>query len=132
MDFDASKPWYHGSPLRLDTLRAGSTMTQWRDLARVFSHKPALVCVSDDRTLQHTGTLPGYLYEIAEPVTVEDVQPHPRTTMEPGDEWLTSRDLRLRLIGETVVRDEEFLSDAAIVALRARMAPESQNTEDKR
>jgi len=39
-DVDYSKPWYHGSPLKLDVLRAGSTMTQWRDLARVFSHKP--------------------------------------------------------------------------------------------
>jgi hypothetical protein len=126
MDFDASKPWYHGSPLRLDTLRAGSTMTQWRDLARVFSHKPALVCVSDDRTIQHTGTVPGYLYEVAEAVTAEDVQPHPRTTMEPGDEWLTSRDLSLRLIGETAVRDDEYLSEAMVAALLERMKAENQ------
>ncbi len=119
MDFDASKPWYHGSPLRLSVLQQGSTMTQWRDLARVFSHKPTMVEISDDRAIRHNGRLPGYLYEIAEPVAREDVMPHPRTTMEPGDEWLTTRDLRLTLLGETVVRAEESLSDADIVTLRA-------------
>ena len=125
MDFDTDKPWYHGSPLKLEELRAGSTMTQWRDLARVFSHKPAVVSVSDDRCIQHSGTLPGYLYEIAEPVAPEDVRPHPRTTMAPGDEWLTNRDLRLRLIGETVVRAEEFLSDDDIARLRERSGSDS-------
>jgi len=117
-DVDYSKPWYHGSPLRLDVLRTGSTMTQWRDLARVFSHKPLIVSISDGREIQHNGTRPGYLYEVAEPVAAEDVELHPRTTMGPGDEWLTHRELRLRLIGETTVRSEEFLSDADIEVLR--------------
>lgn len=127
MDFDRNGSWYHGSPLELDVLRAGSTMTQWRDLARVFSHKPHVVCISDDRSIQHNGTLPGYLYEIAEPVGAEDVYLHPGTTMEPGDEWITSRDLRLRLIGETVVRPEEYLSDAVIAAWRERLKTERDN-----
>ena len=118
MDFDPNTPWYHGSPLKLDVLREGSTITQWRDLARIFSHKPAVVAVDDDRRIQHSGTLPGYLYEIDEPVGVEDVVPHPRTTMAPGDEWLTTRNFRLRLIGETTVRANEFLTDEDIAALR--------------
>lgn len=117
---DYSKPWYHGSPLKLDVLRTGSTMTQWRDLARVFSHMPPIVSISDDRRLQHNGTQPGYLHEIAEPVGAADVEQHPRSTMGPGDEWLTHRDLRLRLIGETVVRPEEFLSDEDVEALKRR------------
>ena len=95
-------------------------MTQWRDLARVFSHKPPIVSISDDRRLQHNGVQPGYLYEIAEPVAPEDVEPHPRTTMAPGDEWLTQRELKLRLIGETTVRPDEFLSEADVEALRRR------------
>ena len=41
--WDFNLPWYHGSPLQLKRLRAGSTITQDRDLARVFSHKPSLV-----------------------------------------------------------------------------------------
>lgn len=112
------KPWYHGSPLKLEMLRTGSTITQWRDLARVFSHKPAVVSISDDRRIQHNGACPGYLYEIVETLTADDVTPHPRTTMGPGDEWLTQRELRLRLIGETKVRTEEFLSDEAIALLQ--------------
>ena len=117
---DFSKPWYHGSPLRLTVLRAGSTMTQWRALACVFSHKPTVVSIDEDGTLRHNGTRPGCLYEIDEPVGPQDVVPHPRTTMRSGDEWLTTRDLRLRLIGETVVHPEAFLSDAAIEAVRKR------------
>ena len=119
-DVDCSEPWYHGSPLKLDVLRAGSTVTQWRDLARVFSHKPAVVSISDDRRIQHNGTQPGHLYEIAEPVAREDVAQHLRTTMGPGDEWLTRRELRLRLACETALRPEEHLSDADIEALKRR------------
>lgn len=115
MDYD--KPWYHGSALKLEVLRTGSTITQWRDLARIFSHKPTIVSISDDRQIQHNGTRPGYLYEIAEPVAPEDVEVHPRTTMGPGDEWLTHRELRLLLIGETTVRAEEFLSNEDIARL---------------
>lgn len=119
-EVDYGGTWYHGSPLRLDVLRTGSTMTQWRDLARVFSHKPSLVSISDDRRIQHNGTLSGYLYAVAEPVAPEDVEQHPRTTMSPGDEWLTHRELRLRLIGETAVCPEEFLSDEDVEALKRR------------
>ena len=103
--------WYHGSPLQLTVLRAGSTITRNRDLARVFSHKPRLVSIGDDGALQHTGTLPGYLYRIDEPLGPEDVTPHPRTTMPVGLEWLTRRELRLALIGPTEVREEEFLTE---------------------
>jgi hypothetical protein len=118
VSYDASKPWYHGSPLRLDVLRVGSTVTQWRDLARVFSHKPPVVCIEDAGTLRHNGTLRGYLYEVAETVVDRDVQPHPRTTMGPGDEWLTQRELRLRLIEQTEVQARELLTDGDILALR--------------
>ena len=113
--------WYHGSPLQLTTLRAGSTITRDRDLARVFSHKPPLVSIGDDGAIQHTGTLPGYLYRIDEPLEPEDAYPHPRTTMQPGLEWLTCRELRLELIGPTVVREEEFLTEEQVAVLRARL-----------
>ena len=123
-DVDYSKPWYHGSHLTVTVLRAGSTITQWRDLARVFSHKPPIVSIWDERRIQHNGRQPGYLYEIAESVAPEDVEPHPRTTMGPGDEWLTHRGLRLRLIGGTTVRPEELLSDEDIEANKRWAAPD--------
>jgi hypothetical protein len=123
MDYHA--PWYHGSPVELEILRTGSTITQWRELARVFSHKPIVVSVSGDHEIQHNGTRPGFLYEIAEPIAPEDVEQHPRTTMDPGDEWLTHRELRLRLIGKTTVRPEEYLSDGDIARLKAQASSDS-------
>jgi hypothetical protein len=95
-----SIPWYHGSPLELTVLRAGSTITPERRLAEVFSHKPTLVSMEDDGSLEHNGSLPGFLYQVAEEVKEEDVEQHPRSSMSPGQEWLTRRDLMLKLIGQ--------------------------------
>ena len=112
------KIWYHGSPLQLTVLRAESTITRDRDLARVFSHKPPLVSISDDGTLRRTGTRPGYLYRVDEPLGPEDVTPHPRTTMPDGLEWLTRRELSLTLIGPTEVRTEELLTEEQVAELQ--------------
>jgi len=113
--------WYHGSPLELTTIRKGSTITQERDLARVFSHKPPLVSIDDDGSIKHTGRQPGYLYVVAEDVAPDDVMPHPRTTMRPGDEWLTTREMRVELICPTVPVPEELLSDQELTDLRERL-----------
>ena len=120
MKFDPAQPWYHGSPFELRTIRKGSTITQKRELARVFSHKPPVVSIDDDGNIKHSGTQPGYLYVIAEDIKPGDVTPHPRTTMEPGDEWLTTRELRVRFLGATMPRPEEHLSEADIAALLKR------------
>ncbi len=119
---DYIQPWYHGSPFVLTTLRAGSTITQRRDLARIFSHKPAIVCIEDDGRIRHNGTLPGYLYVIDEVVAPEDVEAHPRTTMGPGDEWSTHRELRVRLLGVVESRPEEQLTEAELADLRQHIA----------
>jgi len=93
--------WYHGSNVRFDILREGSTVTQWRGLAEAFSHKPTLLGIEDDGSIWHNGMEKGWLYVIDEPVKIgEDVYPHPRTTMEENAEWLTRCALRVRLIGE--------------------------------
>ena len=124
-----TETWYHGSPLQLTTLRAGSTITRVRDVARVFSHKPPIVSIDDDGTIQHTGTTPGYLYRIDEPLGPDDVYPHPHTTMQPGLEWLTRRELRLTLIGPTEVRKEELLSEKQIAELQRWM--DAQGNESR-
>ena len=110
--------WYYGSPLELETLRAGSTLTRNRELARVFSHRPSLVSLEDDGAIRHDGAQPGILYRIAEPVGEEDVRPHPRSTMAPGEEWLTNRPLRLERLTATQPRPEELLSAEETVRLR--------------
>jgi hypothetical protein len=103
------QPWFHGSPLELTSLRSGSTITQHRRLAEVFSHKPATVCAEDDGSIRHNGTAVGYLHLIAEPLQAVDVTPHPRTTMEPGWEWLTKRELPLIPLGVVVIMEDEIL-----------------------
>jgi hypothetical protein len=110
----------------LALLREGSTITQDRHLAEVFSHKPAIVSMSDDGTIKHTGTLPGYLYYVAETVGEDDVYPHPNSSMPPGKEWLTRRELRLTLIGPVAIVDEERLTEPEIAALRQMMESDRQ------
>jgi hypothetical protein len=112
--------WFHGSPLRLEVLRVGSTITPLRDLARVFSHKPALVSLDEVEgvlQLKHSGSRPGWLYRVLD-VTESMVYPHPRSTMPAGYEWLTRVDLRLECIEPTTPRPDEFLDAAEIVKLR--------------
>lgn len=108
--------WYHGSPLVLDTLLPGSTITPWRALAEAFSHKPPLLAISDDLAITHTGTAFGYLYRIAEPVTAGvDVIAHPRTTMGENMEFLTTRPLRVALLCATGAPSEEEAARAKAI-----------------
>lgn len=111
MAFDPKQPWYHGSPLKLSTLHTGSTITQKRELARIFSHKPTLVSVLDDGQIRHNGTTPGYLYTIIDEIQPKDVIPHPQTKMSEGDEWLTTCELHLQLLCTTDLVAAEQLTD---------------------
>ena len=120
MEWDPSKPWYHGSPFQLTRIRAGSTITQNRDLARAFSHKPTIVSISDEGQIKHNGVRAGYLYCLAEEPRAEDIYPHPRSSMEEGLEWLTARELAVTLIGPTTTADEEWLAEEEIERLLRR------------
>lgn len=102
----------------MTVLRTGSTITQDRHLAEVFSHKPEIVSIQDDGTIRHNGTRPGFLYRVDEPLGAGDVYPHPRTSMAPGKEWLTARPLRLALIGVVEQIEGELLTTKEIEALR--------------
>ena len=76
-------------------------MTQWRALAKAFSHRPSALSYEEDGSITHNGTAKGYLYVISGPVAVgEDIYPHPRTSMDPNAEFLTRRPLTVRLIAE--------------------------------
>jgi hypothetical protein len=110
--FQASRftPWFHGTPLELAILRAGSTITQYHRLAEVFSHKPTIVSAEDDGSIRHNGVAEGYIYLVTEQLQPGDVIPHPRTTMAPGWEWLTRRDLPLTKLGSVSLSPGEFFS----------------------
>ena len=95
------RPWYHGSDTVFSDLRPDSTITQWRELAEAFSHKPTCLSYDDDGTISHNGTAKGYLYVIDEPIAVgPDVYQHPRTVMDENAEFLTARPLKVRLVCE--------------------------------
>ena len=96
--------FYHGSNALFAELRAGSTITQWRELAEAFSHKPASLSYDDSGQISHNGKEPGYLYVIDEPITVgSDCYQHPRTVMDVNAEFLTKRPLRVRLVAKLPV-----------------------------
>ncbi|MBO4367792.1 MAG: hypothetical protein J5859_03690, partial [Clostridia bacterium] len=102
--FSPDGVWYHGSNVRFDVLREGSTITQWRELAEAFSHKPSVLGYEDDGSITHDGKEYGYLYVIDEPIKAGvDCYRHPRTTMDENAEFLTRRPLRVRLIAEKPV-----------------------------
>ena len=48
LTIDPNGTWYHGSNRVFTELRAGSTVTQWRELAEAFSHKPTGLGYDDD------------------------------------------------------------------------------------
>jgi len=97
---DMNKPWYHGSPLKLDVLCEGSTITQWKELAETFAKKPkTLSYYKINGRIFHTGVKKGILYIIDEPVVLDiDIHQHPRTTMDKGVEFLTTRPLKLKRV----------------------------------
>lgn len=101
-------------------LSSGSTITRDLDVARVFSHKPSIVAHDRDGRTFHNGKQTGYLYEVVG-VKDGDIYPHPETTMDEGVEWLTTRDLPLVLVEETVPRAEEELAGSEEAHLRAQL-----------
>lgn len=93
--------WYHGSNMKFDTLREGSTITQWKELAAAFSHQPSELGYNDNGVISHNGKEKGYLYIIDEPTQIDiDIYQHPNTTMDKNAEFLTKRPLKVKLISE--------------------------------
>lgn len=120
---DYSASWYHGSPEELTVLRQGSRVTQMVELAKAFSHRPALISFGNDGvSVKHDGRQLGFLYEVAEPVGPEDVT-YLRDTAQ--THWQTQRDLRLRLVASLALGDPAQLSQDEIALLRQKMPKET-------
>jgi len=138
-ELDYAGPWYHGSASKFPILRKGSSITQDRDLARTFSHNPrnvsisVRISISDDgsrrvsQKIKHDGEVSGYLYRVAEDVGPEDLCPNPNSSLEPGKEMLTNRDLKVELLGPTQIVDEERLSEEEILKLTRKGKGKDQN-----
>ena len=132
---DFGLTWFHGSQQKLTELRVGSSITQIRDLAKAFSHRPSLVSMSDggeslsDRCrLKHDGVTPGFLYTVSEGIGPEDIFPHPHPANADGWEWLNRRELKLKFIEETVVSDHERLTDEDITEIRRKQKERGEET----
>ena len=93
--------WYHGSDVLFSELRTNSTITQWKELAEAFSHRPSILEYNDNGVISHNGVEKGYLYIIDEPVDIQnDIYRHPRTAMDENAEFLTKRPLRVKIINK--------------------------------
>ena len=119
-DFDYTLTWYHGSQEELTKLRVGSSITQNRNVAKAFSHRPSLLTQSEGGRVKHDGMTPGYLYTIADEIGPDDVRPHPHPVNVTRWEWLTNRELKLELIEQTIVTDAERLTDQEIAEIKQK------------
>ncbi|MCE2396500.1 hypothetical protein J4G02_18365 [Candidatus Poribacteria bacterium] len=119
-DFDYTLTWYHGSQQELTTLRVGSSITQNKIVAKAFSHRPSLLTQSEGGTVKHDGVAPGYLYTVADEIGPDDVHPHPHPVNATRWEWLTNRELKLKLVEQTVVTDKERLTDQEIAEMKRK------------
>lgn len=91
--------WYHGSNTLFTELKTNSTITERKELAEAFAHKPSTLEYDDNGVIRHNGTQKGYLYKIDEPIIVGvDVYQHPGTTMDENVEFLTKRPLKVKMI----------------------------------
>lgn len=118
--WDDGRPWYHGSQQALTVLRAGSSISQNKDIARIFSHRPTMISLAEDGSLKHDGTAHGYLYRVVEAVKAEAIYPHPHPVNASHWEWLTKRELSVQLIERTKVQDAEKLTEQEIAELRRK------------
>ena len=127
-DFDYTLTWYHGSQQELTTLRIGSSITQDKTVAKAFSHRPSMLSMSEGGTVKHDGVTPGYLYIVADEIGPDDVYPHPHPVNATRWEWLTNRELKLTLIEQTVVTDQERLTDQEIAEIKQKQEERGEQT----
>lgn len=101
--------WFHGSNKVFEVLEEGSTITQCRELAEAFSHKPTILAIDDDNSIIHNGKEYGYLYVLDEAIKIDiDIYAHPRTTMDKELEFLTKRKIKVKLIADVGTPTEEY------------------------
>ena len=110
-------------------LRAGSSITQNRGVAKAFSHRPSKVAMTysgdgepqiDDWNVKHDGITSGFLYVVSDEIAPDDVGPHPHPANASRFEWLTNREMNLKLIEKTAVAHSEQLTEEEIAEVRLK------------
>jgi hypothetical protein len=125
MPLKKERTWFHGSPLELETLRKGSSITQIEKLAQAFSSKPSVVSVSDDGKIRHNGKSKGHVYKVTDRVTTDDIHEHPRSSMKGGWEWITKRELKLEFLYKYEISNypDDILSENEIREISEHNVP---------
>ena len=101
--------WYHGSNKVFEILEEDSTVTQWRELAEAFSHKPTTLAIDNDNSIFHNGKEYGYLYIVDESIEIDkDIYAHPNTTMGKDLEFLTKRKIKVEMIADVGLPNKEY------------------------
>lgn len=109
---DRGTQWFHGSPEKLETLFEGSMITPYKEVARAFSHKPSCISASDGYgVVKHNGSLPGYLYIVAEDLQKQDLALLPGTD---NTHWQINRELRVELVEHVPIIEAELLTEQAV------------------
>jgi hypothetical protein len=94
-------------------------VTQFKELAKAFSHKPTLISFGDDnQTVKHDGQQPGFLYVLSEPVGPDTVSYLPHTALT---HWQTQCDLQVRLVSKLPADDPPQLSAEEIARMHRRL-----------
>ena len=124
--------WFHGSDRVLDHLRLGATVTPIMEVAKAFAHQPKTVSMQIEETgsqnvrrvrIVHDGQQDGYLYAVAVADPAADLRPHPESTMAPGDEMLTTRELPAQLLEALpVVGSQEQVYEEPLTAKTLKRA----------
>lgn len=112
--------WWHGTPERLTTLRAGSVITRIRPLAEAYAHAPANLSLAADNTVTHDGRRAGWLYRIADAVRPDEVMPAPASAMPLSYEFISKRELRLELV-KAVEPNEPLYAPASAAGLTLKL-----------
>lgn len=115
----ANRQWFHGSPEKLTTLRTGSWVTPFKELAKAFSHKPTCISISDDDFLnvRHDGKVDGYLYVISERISNEELRELKGTDQS---HWETTRELKIKFVSDVPLMDSELLTEPELAALSTK------------
>ena len=87
-----------------------------------------MVSWSDGGVVKHNGVTPGYLYAVSGDIGPDDVHPHPHPANATRWEWLTNRELKLKLIEQTIATDKERLTGEEVAALRRKQQDRGELT----
>jgi hypothetical protein len=113
--------WYHGAQQRVTVLRAGSSVTRYLPVAIAFSHRPTVVSYEDNGRIRHDGSAHGFIHCVDEPLGPDDLCLHPACQRSGTDwEWVTQRDLALRILFEVDPDPDDHLYPDDIAGLQGR------------